>query len=177
MPAATLRLKRGRDRARVHPWIFKGDVADVADVAPGSDVRSWTRRAASSAGASTTRARALLPHRHAARRPLDGAFLAARLHDAIARRRSDGAPPDAVRLVWSEADGLPGLVVDRYGAVVAVQCLTLGDGASAARRSPTALCELLGDVPIFSADDAAPAALEGFEAAPRMARPPGPRRA
>ena len=38
MPGAVLRLKRGRDRARVHPWIFKGDVADVTDVAPGSAV-------------------------------------------------------------------------------------------------------------------------------------------
>ena len=35
---AVLRLKRGHDRARVHPWIFKGDVADVAGAAAGSAV-------------------------------------------------------------------------------------------------------------------------------------------
>ena len=36
---AVLRLKRGREqRARVHPWIFKGDVGDASDVAPGSVV-------------------------------------------------------------------------------------------------------------------------------------------
>jgi len=36
---AVLRLKRGHDRARVHPWIFKGDVADVSDrVEPGGVV-------------------------------------------------------------------------------------------------------------------------------------------
>src|SRR5881296_1995132 len=39
MKPAVLRLKRGRDtRVRVHPWIFKGDVADVTDVEPGSVV-------------------------------------------------------------------------------------------------------------------------------------------
>src|SRR3989442_15286835 len=31
-----LRLKRGRERARSHPWIFKGDVADVSAVEPGA---------------------------------------------------------------------------------------------------------------------------------------------
>src|ERR1700675_1180068 len=38
MGGIVLRLKRGRDRARVHPWVFKGDVADVGDVEPGSVV-------------------------------------------------------------------------------------------------------------------------------------------
>src|SRR2546428_9623433 len=33
-----LRLKRGRERARSHPWIFKGDVADVSAVDPGAAV-------------------------------------------------------------------------------------------------------------------------------------------
>src|SRR2546428_4096742 len=33
-----LRLKRGRERARSHPWIFKGDVADVSAVEPGAAV-------------------------------------------------------------------------------------------------------------------------------------------
>ena len=37
-PRAVLRLKRGHDRAKSHPWIFKGDVADVSDVEPGAAV-------------------------------------------------------------------------------------------------------------------------------------------
>src|SRR5688500_6096357 len=69
---------------------------------------------------------------------------------------------DLARLVWSEADGLPGLVVDRYGPVLVMQCMTLGmagvrgDLVRAARR-------VLGDVPVFVADDPAAAAMEGFE--------------
>jgi len=35
---AVLRLKRGHDAARAHPWIFKADVADASDVEPGSAV-------------------------------------------------------------------------------------------------------------------------------------------
>jgi len=35
---AALRLKRGHETARTHPWIFKGDVADVSEVEPGSAV-------------------------------------------------------------------------------------------------------------------------------------------
>ena len=37
---STLRLKRGHDTPRSHPWIFKGDVAEVSDVEPGSDYES-----------------------------------------------------------------------------------------------------------------------------------------
>src|SRR5437660_1373023 len=33
-----LRLKRGHEAARTHPWIFKGDVADASEVEPGSEV-------------------------------------------------------------------------------------------------------------------------------------------
>jgi 23S rRNA (cytosine1962-C5)-methyltransferase len=63
--------------------------------------------------------------------------------------------------VWSEADGLPGLVVDRYGPVVAVQCLTLG---MARRRAElvAALRSVLGEVAVFAADDPTAARLEGF---------------
>jgi 23S rRNA (cytosine1962-C5)-methyltransferase len=58
---------------------------------------------------------------------------------------------------------LPGLVVDRYGPVAVVQCLTLG---MARRRTSlvAALRAAIGDVPVFAADDPASAAMEGFTA-------------
>ena len=103
--------------------------------------------------------------------PLDDGWLAGRLQRAVRARA--GIFRDALRLVWSEADGLPGLVVDRYGAVLAVQCLTLG----AARRRAAivaALRRLLGELPVASADDATMAALEGFEPAAGWLDRPGP---
>jgi 23S rRNA (cytosine1962-C5)-methyltransferase len=63
--------------------------------------------------------------------------------------------------VWSEGDGLPGLVVDRYADVLAVQCLTLGMARSRA-RVVAALRSVLGSLPVFSADDPVGAGLEGF---------------
>jgi 23S rRNA (cytosine1962-C5)-methyltransferase len=84
-----------------------------------------------------------------------------------------GEPGMAGRLVWSEGDFLPGLVVDRYGEILAVQCQTLG----MARVRPlivAALRELLGDLPVLDADEDAPAALEGFTPARGWRDRPGP---
>ena len=164
MARSVLRLKRGRDqRARTHPWIFKGDVADVSDVAPGDAVTVLD------AGGRFV-GRGLFNPRPAlccriftwADETIDAAWIGKRLQAALAARAEIGR--EAARLVWSEADGLPGLVVDRYGPALAVQCLTLG----VARRRPEivrALRGLLGDLPVAAADDAAMAGLEGFEAA------------
>jgi 23S rRNA (cytosine1962-C5)-methyltransferase len=157
---AVLRLKRGPDRARVHPWIFKGDVADVANTEPGAEV-VVVDAAGRFVGRGLFNPRPALCCRIVTWRdePLDEALWRARVADAVGRRASRRS--DATRLVWSEADGLPGLVVDRYGPVAVVQCLTLG---MALRRAvlATALCEAVGALTVFSADDPVAAGLEGF---------------
>src|SRR3989304_4444784 len=109
--------------------------------APGRPARPWTSstaRAASSVAASSTP-----PPPSAApsppppppwpappppRRdePVDGAFFRRRVEASLALRREGGLASDAFRVVWSEADGLPGLVVDRYATVAVIRCLTLG---------------------------------------------------
>src|SRR5208337_1232233 len=54
-------------------------------------------------------------------------MLAARLHAAIARRKPMlDAANDSCRLCFSEADELPGLIVDKYGEIVVVQRLVTG---------------------------------------------------
>ncbi|HTO13611.1 MAG TPA: class I SAM-dependent methyltransferase [Candidatus Binatia bacterium] len=102
---------------------------------------------------------------------VDDAWIARRLEAAVRARA--GVAREAVRLVWSEADGLPGLVVDRYGPALAVQCFTLG---VARRRAAIveALRRLAGDLPVAAADDAAMAGLEGFEPASGWLDHPGP---
>lgn len=160
---AVLRLKRGHDRARVHPWIFKGDVADVAHAEPGAEV-VVVDAAGRFVGRGLFNPRPALCCRIVTWRdePLDEALWRARVADAVGRRASGRS--DAARLVWSEADGLPGLVVDRYGPVAVVQCLTLG---MAVRRAvlATALREAVGPLAVFSADDPVAAGLEGFPSA------------
>ena len=172
-----LRLKRGHDAVRTHPWIFKGDVADVSDVEPGSAV-TVVDAGGRFVGRGFYNPRPALCCRVLTwtDEPLDLGFFQRRLGAAVSLRTRGAAhgPPTLCRLVWSEADGLPGLVVDRYGPVLVTQCLTLG----MARARPTltaALGGILGESSVFDMDDPTAARLEGFSAALGWAGGSGPR--
>src|SRR5207302_5265516 len=105
--SAVLRLKRGRDRrARTHPWIFKGDVADVSDVTAG-DAVTVLDAGGRFVGRGLFNPRPALCCRIYTwiDEPLDRAFVAGRIPTAVQAR--EGCGREAVRLVWSEADGLP----------------------------------------------------------------------
>jgi 23S rRNA (cytosine1962-C5)-methyltransferase len=175
---AVLRLKRGHDRPRVHPWIFKADVADVSDVAPGTAL-TIVDASARFVGRGFYNPRPALCCRILTRRdePLDLAFFRERLDAALHRSGRPAAttspPTTAGRLVWSEADLLPGLVVDHYGACLVLQCHTLGM-AMVRPLLVAALRALLGDWPVFNADEETPAALEGFAPARGWFDRPGP---
>jgi 23S rRNA (cytosine1962-C5)-methyltransferase len=166
MAGAVLRLKRGHDRPRIHPWIFKGDVADVGPVAPG-DAVTVVDAGGRFVGRGFFNPRPALCCRILTRRDeaLDGAFFERRIGEAIALRASQtgipSGPAGCGRLVWSEGDGLPGLVADRYADVLAIQCLTLGM-ARCRGLVVAALRSALGDLPVFAADDVVAAGLEGF---------------
>ena len=60
------------------------------------------------------------------RQELDLDFFQRRLAQAIEYRKRRKIEPRSCRLVWSESDGLPGLIIDRYGTVFVMQTLTLG---------------------------------------------------
>ena len=59
------------------------------------------------------------------RQDLDADFFQRRITQAVKYREKRGVSATAARLVWSESDGLPGLIVDRYGDHLVVQTLTL----------------------------------------------------
>jgi 23S rRNA (cytosine1962-C5)-methyltransferase len=173
----TLRLKRGHEAARTHPWIFKGDVADASDVEPGSAI-TVVDAGGRFVGRGFYNPRPALCCRILTWTddPLDAGFFRRRLETAVGLRgrgQLQGAPT-LCRLVWSEADGLPGFVVDRYGPVLITQCLTLG----MARARPVltaALSEIFPDTWVFDMDDPHAAQLEGFSAALGWAGGSGPR--
>ncbi len=173
----TLRLKRGHEAPRAHPWIFKGDVADAGDVEPGSAV-AVVDAGGRFVGRGFYNPKPALCCRILtwADEPLDAAFFRRRLDDAAglrARGHAQGAPT-LCRLVWSEADGLSGLVVDRYGPVLITQCLTFG----MARARPlvtAALGRIVPDATVFDMDEPHAAQLEGFSAALGWAGSAGPR--
>ena len=133
------------------------------------------RAGASSAAASTTRARRWPAGSSpgAPTKPVDGAFFLRRLRAALDYRGAAPAGDAAFRLCWSEADGLPGLVVDRYGPVSVLQCLTLGM-ARAIEWITDALGELFPGAPVYRLDDATAARIEGFEPERGWIGPAGP---
>jgi 23S rRNA (cytosine1962-C5)-methyltransferase len=163
-----IRLLPGRDR-RVkggHPWAFSNEIAMTAEakaLPPGAVVRlegdDGVRHGAWHFNPhSLIAARRLDPDPAA---PCDEAWFRARLADALALRdRLFGAPH--YRLVHAEADGLPGLVIDRYGDVLALQANTAGMEA-ATPMIVAALSSLLAPRGIVARNDAGVRKLEGLE--------------
>ncbi|MGR4872052.1 class I SAM-dependent rRNA methyltransferase [Variovorax sp. LARHSF232] len=125
----TLRLRAGKERSllRRHPWIFDSAIAKGGGDA-GETVRveaddgrflAW----AAFSPVSKIRARAW-SFREDER--IDAAFFRRRVATALQARQLFALPSEGVRLVHGEADGLPGLIVDRYGDVLVAQFLSAG---------------------------------------------------
>ena len=163
----SLILRPGRhDRLRAgHPWVYRGEVADVRGPWAPGDVVDVVDAAGRLVGRGPYNPRTSLACRLLTRRdePVDQAFFGRRLQAALEYRRRSGLVSDAFRLCWSEADGLPGLVVDAYADVAIIQCLTLG----MSRLAPMALAALSEILPrsrLYRWDDTTAAGIEGFEA-------------
>ena len=131
--ARSLRLKRGEDRRlrAGHLWVFSNEV-DIAATplvgfAPGSRARVLDHRD-QFLGYAYVNPHALICARILSRspvHPVDQSLLAHRLKVALALRERH-YPVPYYRLVFGEADGLPGLVLDRYGDVIVGQIATAG---------------------------------------------------
>ncbi|MDM0000179.1 class I SAM-dependent methyltransferase [Variovorax sp. J22P240] len=124
-----IRLRSGKERSllRRHPWIFEsaiakggGDAGETVRVESGEgQFLAW----AAFSPHSKIRARAWsFDEKHR----IDAAFLAARVASAVDARSVFDLQSDGVRLIHGEADGLPGLIVDRYGDTLVAQFLSAG---------------------------------------------------
>jgi 23S rRNA (cytosine1962-C5)-methyltransferase len=176
--SARVVLRKGRARPLWfgHPWVYANAVERVeadGEVAPG-DAVSLTDDAGRFIGRGFYNPRSQIPVRLCTRadEPLDDAFLRKRIARARDLRARLGLPSDRTtiyRLVNSEGDDLPGLVVDVYGDAAAVQLTTLG---LAERRAAIfdALEAELGCKTIFEVAAASYAELEGFASTSRVAR-------
>jgi len=107
-----------------HPWIYRTDVYDEPRGTPGvvtvTDRRGRHLGQALYSPTSEIRLRLLTPKRET----IDATWWADRI--AAAARRRAGLPATAYRVVHGEGDGLPSLVVDRYGPYVVAQLLSAG---------------------------------------------------
>jgi 23S rRNA (cytosine1962-C5)-methyltransferase len=177
VPRPLVRLLPGRDR-RVkagYPWAFSNEVAmtpAAKSLPPGGVVRlegdDGLRHGTWHFNPHSLIAARLLDRDPGA--PVeDPAWFGARLADALRlRERLFGGAP-FYRLAHAEADGLPGLVVDRYGEVLAVQANTAG-----MERATPALVEaldaLLAPRAIVARNDAGVRRLEGLAEETRLLR-------
>lgn len=130
---ADLILKSGNDRSvlRRHPWIFAGSVdrlegrARAGDTVLVMDSRGKPLARAAWSPESQIRARvwSFDPEQS-----IDHAFIKRAVAASVARRASHPwlAGQDGVRLIHGESDGLPGVIADRYGAMVVVQLTSAG---------------------------------------------------
>jgi 23S rRNA (cytosine1962-C5)-methyltransferase len=131
-PRGASRLKDG------HVWVYRSDIVSANGVPPGAlvsvvDHRGQTLGAALYSSSSQIAIR-LISHETVADLP---ALLRQRIADAIAYREPIVQNTNAYRVIFSEADFLPGLIVDRYNDILSMQILTQAMDAEAARESVT----------------------------------------
>ena len=166
MSTAAITLKAGRDKSlrRRHPWVFSGAIDRVTgDPQPGDTVEvrgtgGERLGLAAYSPASQIRARMWTFDDDA----VDDGLISRRI-TAAALRRGDllASGTDSARLVFSEADGLPGVIADRYGDTVVCQLSTAG----AERWRDTvfdALAALPGVVTVHERSDADARRREGL---------------
>lgn len=165
---ASLILKPGREKSlqRRHPWVFSGAVERLDGRAAAGDtvaVRTHAGRfLAWAAHSPQSQIRARVWTFDEAER-VDAALLRARVSTAVARRAALARVTDAVRLVHGEADGLPGVVCDRYAGVAVLQLSSAG-----AERWRDAIAEAVtaasGCDTVYERSDLEVRALEGLPA-------------
>ncbi len=128
LPTVTLKI----DRRSSHPWIFQKMVEKpAARIAPGSVVDiveksgNWVGRGLYN-GHSRITLRLLTANRD---ETIDAGFFARKIGEAVAFRRDVlklDEVTNAYRLVYSEADGLSGLVIDRFGDTLVIEFFAAG---------------------------------------------------
>jgi 23S rRNA (cytosine1962-C5)-methyltransferase len=116
---------RGADRLRAgHPWVYLSDVRS-AEAGPGAVVRVADEHG-NFLGQAFYSNKSQIAIRLLTRQdvPIDRAFFTERIRQAAEYRRRVVQDADAFRLVYSEADLLPSLIVDRYGDYFSIQTLS-----------------------------------------------------
>ena len=172
----SIRLRDGKERSlqRRHPWVFEGSIArgsaDAGELVrvEAHDGRFLAWGAYSPSSMIRVRAWSFVETER-----IDAAFFQVRLQRAVRLRSRLAIASDGQRLVHGEADGLPGLIVDRYGDVLSAQFLSAG----AERWRETiadALLQITGLQRLYERSDASVRALEGLAERTGWLRGEGP---
>ena len=161
----TIQLRDGKQRSlqKRHPWVFQGSVAGgKAD--PGETVRVQASNGeflAWAACSPSSMIRLRVWSFDEAER-IDAGFFERRVQMALAVRARLPIASDGLRLIHGEADGLPGLIVDRYADTLCAQFLSSGAERWKATLAD-ALLKATGLARLYERSDASVRSLEGLE--------------
>lgn len=169
-------LRQGRARPLWfgHPWVYANGIGRIDGTAAPGDIVSLCDHDGRLIGRGLYNPRSQIPVRLLTRRdePVDAAFFRTRIAAARALRARLGLPSErttAYRLINSEGDDLPGLVVDIYDDAAVVQITTLGMSLRRAMLFDALEAELAPRT-VFEVAAQSYAELEGFSAMSRVAR-------
>ena len=156
-----------KPRARIlhgHDWVFSSEVLKVFGNPGDGDVISLKDGRDRLIGSAIYNSKSQIVARRFSRRrqDLDFDFFRRRIAQASEYRDRRNVDPKLRRIVWSESDGLPGVIIDRYGEEFVLQTLTL---AMDLRKDliTDAIVELFGEVTIIERNDAPVRKAEGLE--------------
>lgn len=170
-----------KPRARIlhgHDWVFSSEVLKVFGNPTDGDVVSLKDGKDHLIGSAIYNSKSQIVARRFSRRKqdLDLDFFKRRITQAAEYRKRRNVDPKLCRVVWSESDGLPGVLIDRYGEYFTLQTLTL---AMDMRKKiiANAIIDVFGAKNIIERDDAPIRRAEGLELQSGMlegAAPSGP---
>jgi 23S rRNA (cytosine1962-C5)-methyltransferase len=156
-----------KPRARIlhgHDWVFSSEVLKVFGNPADGDVISLKDGRDHLIGSAIYNSKSQIVARRFSRRrqDLDPDFFQRRIAQASEYRDRRYVDPKLRRVVWSESDGLPGVIVDRYGDHFVLQTLTLGMDI---RKDfiTAAMVDLFGNIAIIERNDAPVRKAEGLE--------------
>lgn len=156
-----------RPRARIlhgHDWVYGTEVLKAFGNPQDGDVISVKDGRDRMLGSAVYNSKSQIVARRFSRRrqDLDADFFRRRLERAQSFRDSLGVDPMVRRVLWSESDGLPGVIVDRFGSVATLQTLTM---AMDHRRDLIAesVKEVLGVESVVERNDSSSRKAEGLE--------------
>jgi 23S rRNA (cytosine1962-C5)-methyltransferase len=157
-----------KPRARIlhgHDWVFTSEVLKVFGKPADGDVISLKDGRDHLVGSAIYNSKSQIIARRFSRRKqdLDLDFFKRRIAQAAEYRERRGIDQRLCRVVWSESDGLPGVIVDRYGEHFVLQTLTL---AMDMRKEliVDAMADLFGEkIAIVERNDAPVRRAEGLE--------------
>ena len=156
-----------KPRARIfhgHDWVYASEILKTFGSPAAGEVVSLKDGKDRLIGSAIYNPASQIVARRFSRRrqDLDADFFRRRISLAIDYRQRRGVDPRLCRLVWSESDGLPGVIVDRYGDFLVLQTLTTAMDQRKALLTE-ALVSLLSPAAVIERNDAPIRRAEGLE--------------